>query len=91
MYCCMSIKDNHIRFNEDMSYSEDRVFNIEYYSQLEHYGIASESIYTCDYVPDQDVIHLSFEKTEKAFRSELEKIKKERFFAERKKFNIGMS
>lgn len=85
LYRRMSIKDNHIRFNEDMSYSEDRVFNIEYYSHLEHYGIASESIYTCDYVPDQDVIHLSFEKTEKAFRSELEKIKKERSFAESKK------
>ena len=35
-------------------------------------------------MPDQDVIHLSFEKTEKAFRSELEKIKK-RSFAESKK------
>lgn len=91
MYCCMSIKDDHIRFNEDMSYSEDRVFNIEYYSHLEHSGIASESIYTCDYVPDQDVIHLSFEKTEKAFRSELEKIKKSGLLQKAKKFNIGMS
>ena len=63
-----------------MTYSEDRVFNIEYYSYLEHYGIASDSTYICDYEPDQSVVHLSFEKTRKSFISEIEKIKKEKAF-----------
>lgn len=85
LYCMRMINDNHIRFYEDMTYSEDRVFNIEYYSHLTHYGIASGAVYTCDYVPDQGVIHLSFAKTEKAFASELAKIRKEKVFAEDRK------
>lgn len=63
----------HLQFHEDMTYSEDRVFNIEYYGYLKHYGIASDSTYTCDYVPDQSVIHLSFVKDRKSFISEIEK------------------
>ena len=60
LYCRQLIQEKHLQFHEDMTYSEDRVFNIEYYGYLKHYGIASDSTYTCDYVPDQSVIHLSF-------------------------------
>lgn len=63
-----------------MAYSEDRVFNIEYYSLLKYYGIASESIYTCDYEPNQAISHLSFVRTKKAFLSEMAKMKKEKAF-----------
>lgn len=80
LYCRQLIQENHLQFHEDMTYSEDRVFNIEYYSYLEHYGIASDSTYICDYEPDQSVVHLSFEKTRKSFISEIEKIKKEKAF-----------
>lgn len=80
LYCRQLIQEKHLQFHEDMTYSEDRVFNIEYYSYLEHYGIASDSTYICDYEPDQSVVHLSFEKTRKSFISEIEKIKKEKAF-----------
>lgn len=63
-----------------MAYSEDRVFNIEYYSLLKYYGIASESIYTCDYEPNQAISHLSFARTKDAFLSEIAKMKKEKAF-----------
>lgn len=80
LYRRQLIQEKHLQFHEDMTYSEDRVFNIEYYSYLEHYGIASDSTYICDYEPDQSVVHLSFEKTRKSFISEIEKIKKEKAF-----------
>lgn len=80
LYCRQLIQEKHLQFHEDMTYSEDRVFNIEYYGYLKHYGIASDSTYTCDYVPDQSVIHLSFVKDRKSFISEIEKIKKEKEF-----------
>lgn len=67
LYDCQLIKDKHLHFDEDMVYSENRVFNIEYYSHVKYYGIASDSIYTCDYVPEQAVSHLSFTRTEKGF------------------------
>lgn len=34
LYDCQLIKDKHLHFDEDMVYSEDRVFNIEYYSHV---------------------------------------------------------
>lgn len=80
LYCRQLIQEGHLQFHEDMTYSEDRVFNIEYYSRLKRYGIASKSTYICDYAPDQSVIHLSFEKNRKSFISEIEKIKKEKAF-----------
>lgn len=80
LYCRQLIKDKHLRFVEDMVYSEDRLFNIEYYSYLKYYGIASEAIYTCDYELDQSVIHLTSAITNKSFLSEIVKLKKEKAF-----------
>lgn len=85
LYDCQLIKDKHLHFDEDMVYSENRVFNIEYYSHVKYYGIASDSIYTCDYVPDQAVSHLSFTRTEKAFASEIRKIEREQAFLSNRK------
>jgi len=80
LYSCQLIKDNHIYFSEDMVYSEDRVFNIKYYSYLKYYGVASESLYICDYEPKQSVIHLSSSITNESFLSEIKKIKEEKAF-----------
>lgn len=80
LYHCSLIKDKRIEFDKNLTYSEDRIFNIEYYSHLNHYGISSAAVYTCDYVPAQSVIHLSFARTRNSFLSELEKIKIENEF-----------
>ena len=61
------------------------MFNIEYYSHVKYYDIASDSIYTCDYVPEQAVSHLSFTRTEKAFASEIRKIEREQAFLSNRK------
>lgn len=85
LYRCDLIKDWQIKFNENLTYSEDRIFNIEYYSHLNRYGISSAAVYTCDYVPAQSVIHLSFARTRNSFLSEIEKIKIENEFLSLKK------
>lgn len=65
-----------IRFDENMVFSEDRVFNINYYKHIERYAIADRSEYV--YVAGND--GLSHERSLAAFGSELKKLEIEKNF-----------
>lgn len=73
----------HIRFHEDMAYSEDRVFNIEYDSHITNYGMVTDCSYICDYSQDDSFSHLSHTRPEGAYRSEIKKIRIEKSFLEK--------
>lgn len=57
-----------------MAFSEDRVFNINYYKHIERYAIAGQSKYV--YVAGTD--GLSHERSVAAFYSELKKLEIEK-------------
>lgn len=76
LYSLPLIKKCHILFHEDMAFSEDRVFNIEYYSHVKTFGTAGSSLYFYSCQSGG----LSGVRSEAAFHSELKKIRMERKF-----------
>lgn len=76
------IKAYNIQFDNTLVFSEDRIFNIGYYKHISSYSIAGNCKYICNYNQGSEISHLSSQKTERAYISELKKIKLEKEFIE---------
>ena len=59
------ITKNNIRFLENVSYSEDRIFNTEFYSKIKRYSFVDLALY---YVVNQNPYSLSKQKNLKTFQ-----------------------
>jgi glycosyltransferase involved in cell wall biosynthesis len=84
LYKTEIIKRINLKFPEDMAYSEDRVFNLRYYDNVDSFLYVPAAVYCIT----RDVPGLSSEINEKAFVNSLEYIKQLKRFAKENKIHF---
>ena len=81
LYMLNIIKDNKIRFPQNISYAEDQVFNFQYYYYVKEYSFIDEPLYT--YIHRRDTLSdLRNVCTQEKFNQYLFKLEKEKRFLE---------